>query len=252
MLTDTSLVLISLILVPLLAGIIHSAIGFGFGIVAIAFLPIVIDAKTAHIIISVCSVPMLLSAAWAYRQGCNRTTLITASLSAIIALPFGLLFFESISLDLLVRLTGLGVFLMVLSSMKGNDTSEHKAKTNSLDLHCFSAGLIAGFLAGAVSIAGPPIAAFAIRQNWKINQYKAFVTQFLLVIATCKAALLGYRDHIDPEIALEIVIASSLSMLGVWIGQKVSKNIPTQKLKRLVAAMLIAVATLMLIRGNPG
>ena len=70
---DPSLITISLILISLVAGLIHSAIGFGFGIVAIALLPIVIDAKSAHIIVSVCSVPMLIMAAWTYRSEHKRT-----------------------------------------------------------------------------------------------------------------------------------------------------------------------------------
>ena len=250
--TEISLTLISLTLIPLFAGVIHSAIGFGFGIVAIAFLPLVIDAKSAHIVTSVCSVPMLIMAAWTYRKGSHKGTLLTSILGGVFAMPLGLLFFEMMSLDLLVRLTGTGVLIMVISSLKPEKSKPAKTRTSQVYLPCISAGFISGFLAGAVSIAGPPIAAFAIRQNWKTSQYKAFVTQFLLVIATSKALLLGFRDHIGSDISSEIVIASISSMIGVRIGEKISRNIPTKILKRLIAGMLITVSILMILRGHQG
>ena len=44
--------------IAVLSGFIHSAIGFGFGIVAISLMPFVIDARSAHVVVSVSSVPM--------------------------------------------------------------------------------------------------------------------------------------------------------------------------------------------------
>ncbi len=247
---DPSLITISLILISLVAGLIHSAIGFGFGIVAIALLPIAIDAKSAHIIVSVCSVPMLIMAAWTYRSGAQKIPLLISTFGACIALPAGVYLFEVISLDLLVRLTGLGVLMMAISSSKPLKIRQTNSTNATHYAPCLSAGIISGFLAGAVSIAGPPIAAFAIRQNWRANQYKAFMAQFLLVIASFKAGLLGLRDHVNLEIGYEILIASIFSMIGVRMGEKVSRNLDADKLKHLVAAVLIAVAVFMMLRGN--
>lgn len=76
------------------------------------------------------------------------------------------------------------------------------------------------------------------------------MAQFLLVIASFKAGLLGLRDHVNLEIGYEILIASIFSMIGVRMGEKVSRNLDADKLKHLVAAVLIAVAVFMMLRGN--
>ena len=237
-------------IVSLIAGVIHSAIGFGFGIVAITLLPLAIDVISSHIIVSVCSVPMLLMAAWTYRKGVQRIPFAVTSVGAILALPAGLFLFEAVSIDLLIRATGLGVLLMVASTLRTKQKSVPELQPSKKHLHSFIAGVLSGFLAGAVSIAGPPIAAYAIRQNWNSNQYKAFVTQFLLLVATCKAILLGVRDHIDVELGIEIGFASILAVLGVAIGERLSRNLQAEKLKKVVAAALIAVALLMLLGGG--
>jgi uncharacterized membrane protein YfcA len=122
--------------IAILAGFVHSAIGFGFGIVAISLMPFVIDARSAHIVISLSSVPMLMMAAWAYREGIEWAALKQALLGAAIFLPPGLFLFELVSLDWLVRGTGLAILCMVLLSSRNRnsqvDVESSKTSVSSL------------------------------------------------------------------------------------------------------------------------
>ena len=233
--------------IALLSGFIHSANGFGFGIVAISILPFVIDARSAHIVVSVSSVPMLAMAAWTYREGIEKCSLAQALLGAAIFIPLGLRLFETVSLDLLVRGTGLGVFVMVLLSLRRPASSQPNRLKGGA---CFAAGAISGFLAGAVSIAGPPIAAFALKQDWSQARYKAFVTQCLLVMSIYKAGLLFFRSHVGGPVVWQIVVTSIVAIVGVQLGAKASRNISANRFKGLVAIALVAVACMMMWRGQ--
>ncbi|MDB4338801.1 sulfite exporter TauE/SafE family protein [Rubripirellula sp.] len=247
---DLGLLMITVVVISLLSGIIHSAIGFGFGIVAITLLPMLMDAKSAHVIVSISSVPMLMMATWTYRKGMESKTLGIAVVGAMIALPAGLYLFEQLSHELLIRLTGLGVLLMVgFSPLHKKRKQTDSDKMLRIHTYCLGAGAISGFLAGAVSIAGPPIAAFALHQGWSLNRYKAFVTQFLLVIAAWKAGLLVIRNHVDQVIAVEVTFASVFAMIGVLIGEKLVRNVDNARLKKIVAIVLIVVASFMLLGG---
>ncbi|MGI9474390.1 MAG: sulfite exporter TauE/SafE family protein [Rubripirellula sp.] len=234
--------------IAFLAGFIHSAIGFGFGIVAISLLPFVVDARSAHVIVSVSSVPMLIMAAWAYRDGIEWSSLKQALLGAAIFLPIGFALFEWLPLDWLVRGTGLAILAMVLMSLRGNHDDSGTVNRRGA---CFTAGAAAGFLAGAVSIAGPPVAAFALKQNWDQSRYKAFVTQCLLVIAFYKASLLVARGHLTSDSIYKTVIVAVVSIAGVQLGVLASKRIAPIRFRRLVAGALIAVSCLMMWRGQP-
>lgn len=229
------------------AGFLHSAIGFGFGIVAISLLPFVIDARSAHIVVSISSVPMLMMAAWTYREGIEKRSLALALLGAAIFLPLGLWLFESVSLDLLVRGTGLGILVMVILSLRRVSSAQH---AGSVGRSSFIAGAVSGFLAGAVSIAGPPIAAFALKQGWSQARYKAFVTQCLLVMSIYKAALLVFRSHVEGPVAAQIAVAAALAIAGVQAGAIASRGISAVQFKRVVAVALIAVACLMMWQGQ--
>lgn len=230
------------------AGFLHSAIGFGFGIVAISLLPFVIDAKSAHILVSISSVPMLAMATWTYREGVEKRSLRLAVFGAALFLPLGLMLFESVSLDLLVRGTGLGIFVMAILSLRGQDTSNQFSGTGRVS--CFVAGAASGFLAGAVSIAGPPVAAFALKQGWSQARYKAFVTQCLFVISIYKAGLLVFRSHVTGPLLVQILISAALAVVGVRLGAMASRGIPATRFRHLVAIALLVSSCVMIIRGH--
>ena len=235
-------------LIALLAGFVHSAIGFGYGIVAVALTPFVVDARSAHIIVSISSVPMLVMAAWAYREGVEKRSLMLALGGAALLLPAGLWLFETVSLDWLVRVTGFGILAMVLLSMRNQRTSDQSALSSPEA--CFVAGAASGFLAGAVSIAGPPIAAFALRQGWPPARFKSFVTQCLLVIAVYKASLLIGRGHFSGHVVWQTTAAAIVSIVGVQLGVLASRRVSSDTFRKLVAVALIIVSVLMITKGQ--
>jgi uncharacterized membrane protein YfcA len=212
-------------------------------------MPFVIDARSAHVVVSVSSVPMLIMAAWVYREGIEWASLTQAVLGAAIFLPLGLYLFESVSLDWLVRGTGLGILGTVLMSLRNRHAQTEAGTARGA---CFLAGAVAGFLGGAVSIAGPPIAAFALKQDWSQARFKAFVTQCLLVIASYKAGLLAWRGYIVGEAVGQTVLVAAFSILGVQLGVVVSRRVTAIRFKRLVAVTLILVSCLMIWGGQGG
>ena len=190
---------------------------------------------------------MLMMAAWTYREGVEKRSLSEALLGAAIFLPLGLWLFETVSLDLLV--TG-NRSRRLRDGAAQLPTSRVIAADVSRGVACFAAGAISGFLAGAVSIAGPPIAAFALKQGWSQARYKAFVTQCLLMISIYKAGLLFFRSHVDGTLGWQIVVAASMAIVGVQVGAMVSRGIPAKRFKHLVAIALLVVAVMMMWRGQ--
>ncbi len=245
---EMGLILTSLAAIMLMAGFVHSAIGFGYGIVALAVVPFVIDIRSAHVVISMSSVPMLMMAGWSYRRGTDWPTLRTTVFGAAVFLPIGLWAFAVAPLDWLVRGTGLAILMMALLSFGKQRSSRDPVISKR---SCFVAGAISGFLAGAVSIAGPPVAAFALKQQWSQDRFKSFVTLCLLVIATGKAVLLLVSGYVTAISASYTLIAAPFAIVGVQLGVRASRHIPARQFKRIVAIALILISCLMLWRGSP-
>ncbi len=239
--------LISLAVIALTAGFVHSAIGFGFGIVAVSLVPLVIDVRQAHVVISISSVPVIVAAAWSYRKGVRFDDLKPALVGAAIFLPIGLALFEWLPMDALVRATGVAILAMVVIRLRNRRMPEHDEPDGGGS--CFVAGAAGGFLAGAVSIAGPPIAAFALKQNWTPARFKAFVNQFLLLVSIYKVAGLGMRGFLDGPTLVQALWLAPAAIGGIFLGVRVSGRISSLWFERLVAAALVAISLMFIIRG---
>lgn len=234
--------------IALLAGFIHSAIGFGFGIVAVTLLPLVAEVKQAHIVISTASFPVLLMAAWAYRQGADRKVLLHALIGAAIGMPAGLFAFEKVSPSLLIRITGVAILGMVWMSFRNRRMAA--AEVTESGGSAGLAGLFGGFLAGAVSIAGPPVAAFALGQGWKPERFKAFINQFLLIVSLYKIFGMSTRGMIDRDVLTEASLLAPMAIIGIQLGAFFSRRLSTRLFQVFVAFTLTLIALKFLVLGS--
>lgn len=234
-------------LIALVAGIIHSGIGFGFGIVAIGLLPWVIDTRSSHVLVSTASLPVLIGAVWQYRHAFDRRELAESLFGAVIGMPVGLMAFEAMPMDWLVRGTGLAILLMLGLSVRNQRMKDPPPTRPGA---CFVAGLMSGVLAGSVSIAGPPIAAFALRQRWQQDRFKAFVNQFLLAVSVYKISGLAYRGFIDESILRQAIWLAPAALVGIVVGARLSQQLSNHTFRICVGSVLVAMATYFLLAGN--
>ena len=251
MLPDDISVFFYIAVIALAAGFVHSAIGFGFGIVAVTLLPLVVEVRQSHVVISTASFPVLMMAAWAYREGADWSALWRALLGAAICMPLGLLAFEWVSPDWLIRGTGIAILAMVAISFHNRRKSllNESSKSHSGGGSSWLAGALGGFLAGAVTIAGPPVAAYALSQPWDQARFKAFLNQFLLAVSLYKVIGLAFRGFIDQGTLIQSAALAPMAIIGIQLGAIASRRLSTRRFQYFVAIALIAVALYFVISG---
>jgi uncharacterized membrane protein YfcA len=251
MLPEEFYIYLSIGLIAFAAGFVHSAIGFGFGIVAITLLPLLVDVRQSHIVISTASFPVLLMATWAYRDGADWSSLWKALVGAALFLPLGLLAFQWVSIDWLTRGTGIAILVMVWMSFRNRQKAKARleAGTKTGGGSSFLAGAFGGFLAGAVTIAGPPIAAYGLSQPWDQARFKAFLNQFLLAVSVYKIIGLAVGGYITQETLTQSAALAPMAMVGIQLGAIFSRRLSTQRFQYFVATALVIVAFYFVVTG---
>jgi len=252
-LSSDFIVPVAIVVIAFFSGFVHAAIGFGFGIVAVTLLPLVTDVRAAHVVISTASVPVIAAVAWKNRRGWDPVMLRDALLGAVVGLPLGLWAFEIVSAIWLVRVTGLAILAMIGMTLLNRKMKGGAGKTadvqgersdaqTSFKPPCLAAGFVAAFLAGAISIAGPPLAAFGMRQAWTQERFKAFLNQFLLAVSVSKVAYLATRGYLDQPAMTSAAVMVPFAFLGTWFGAKLTARIPTEWFERIVIVALTLIA----------
>lgn len=243
------LMIFTFVLVITFSSLVQSSLGFGFAMVAMSVLPLLVGIRDANVIVSIASLTPSAYAAWIYRKHLDSQSFISSTAAAICTLPLGLWALKMVSADLLTRSTGLAILFIAVEGLVQR-TSEPK-EIKQARIWSVIAGAGSGILSGALSIGGPPIVAFATRQSWTPKQFKAFVTLFLLIVTATKVAGMTAIGLLNPQILwlclISIPFCYAGGKLGVWIADKIDPK----TFRIVVLCVLAMISFRMIVQGSP-
>lgn len=232
-----------------IAGFVQSSMGFGYAVTSLAAMSFFVEVKEANLLVSLSCVAPFLVTFCCYRKSVNWPDLRGAILGAAIGLPFGLAVFRYIPGDWLVRGTGAIILLITMDGFlrKPKSNSDGPEKKGGLS---WLVGGVSGFLDGAVTIAGPPVAAYALRQSWSPQRMKGFLVGFMVLMASCKVVGLIVGGFLDTKVAIYAAVVTPVACAGSVLGVVVSKNIDARRYRRIAMVMLALIAVSMIFRSS--
>ncbi len=229
-----------------ISAFVQCALGFGYAVVALSAFSYFVNIREANVVVSLSILAPLTFGVWSCRRDLNCSILLICLGGAAIGLPLGLFVFCKIDAGLLIRITGLLVFLLALDGLFSR-RSDRSEKSPSL-FWTTIAGASGGLLAGATGMGGPPVAAYALRQSWPAQQIKAFLFGFSLLLAMLRAVGLAATGWIDQTLLLYSLAAVLFAVAGGYVGLHVSRDIDTRKFRRLTMVALMLLSMGMIVR----
>tara|TARA_R110002095_G_scaffold103660_4_gene90877 strand:- start:1979 stop:2785 length:807 start_codon:yes stop_codon:yes gene_type:complete len=233
-----------------LSAFIQGIIGFGYAIVAMAVLPLVLNFREANLLVAFSIVLPVIWIFWGYRRHSSPKILLGAILGSLVGLPLGLLTFTLIDLDYLVRGTGLVILLIVIDGFFQRPPQTVDAPQKASSAWSTFAGFCSGFLAGSTSIAGPPIVIYAIRQPWTQDQYKGFIFGFFILISITRIVGLSLMGLASTPVLMTAAVTVPVVILGMTLGKMLGPRINPVLFKRCLLSLLAVSSLYMVIQGS--
>ena len=228
----------------LFASAVQRVLGFGFALVVLGLLPMVFDVaettrsgvRLAHLTSSIAALVPLLLMVWQFHELVDRRALLVTILGAACGLPVGLVIFEVMTPEMLSRLTGGMLLLLVIDVWRrkpgGGELPPLALKWGGL------AGLCAGVLHGSIGVPGPPVVIYAARRGWSPNAFRGFVAASMILISLSKVGLFAARGHIDAEVLRWSSIALPAVVAGYLLGAAIADRVPFVWFRRLVLGVV--------------
>ncbi len=239
--------LLLIAIVVMISGFVQSSLGFGYAITSLAMMPMILETHSSHIVVSLSGLPVLFMTACSYKRSVEWSEVKRTFLGAFFWLPIGLLLFASLPQRQLSQVTGLAILFFVLwDHFKKGD----QAVTSPPHWLSYLAGGISGFLAGAVSIGGPPVATYALRRGWNPSTFKSFVSSCLLLIASLKIIGLFAAGFLIRDDLFHALWAVPFAIGGVLVGTAVSRFIKPQLFRKIITVVLILAASNLILNGS--
>jgi uncharacterized protein len=220
--------LILAVLIVCLAGFVHGLGGFGFGLVAMALLPMLMSLHAAVAVVVLLTVLVVgvtfiqMRAHYSWRQG------LWLVVGSCVGTPLGVLFLIKMDEIFLRHFLGGVMFLLAFNEL----LIFRKKGVPIPSALAFPIGLVSGGLGGAFNMGGPPAIAFAYTQPWSKEQVMALLQVVFGVSMLARLAMLGSTGLITTQ-SLKIGIWSIVPMLlALALGRRCFTRISRDHLKK--------------------
>lgn len=218
--------------------------GFGIGLVSLAFLPFLMSPQHAIVLITLYATVFIAVIFIPLRRDFTLHGMIELVVGTIVATPAGIWLLAELPSDLLKRLIGLVLLLIVALEWLGLYPERLRGRGWGL-----GAGLAAGLLGGAIGTPGPPVILYAAAQDWSPRTVKANIQAFLIVNQV--VILIGYwwAGLLDREIWRLAWLFAVPAVAGLVAGMLLFNRLDRERFRRVVFAVLLLSGLVLLIRG---
>jgi uncharacterized membrane protein YfcA len=231
-------------LIVAVASLVHGLAGFGIGLVALAFLPLLMSPVTAVVLMTIYAAVFSVGILLPLRREVQLGALTLLVLGTIAGAPAGVWLLAALPVSVLTRLIGLTLIGIVLLEWLGGYPERLTGRGWAL-----GAGVAAGVAGGAVGTPGPPVVLYAASQGWSPRAVKATLQAFFVV--NQGVILLGYwwAGLLTREVWQVTALFLAPAALGLVAGIALFNRVDQARFRRIVFAVLFASGAVLLARG---
>jgi uncharacterized membrane protein YfcA len=226
------------------ASFVQGLAGFGIGLVSLAFLPFLMSPQHAIVLITLYAAVFIVIIFIPLRRDFTLHGMIELVAGTILATPVGIWLLTGLPPDLLKRLIGLVLLLIVALEWLGLYPERLRGRGWG-----FGSGVAAGILGGAIGTPGPPVILYAAAQDWSPRTVKANIQAFLIVNQA--VILIGYwwAGLLDREVWRLSWLYAVPAVVGLAAGMLLFNRLDRARFRRVVFAVLFVSGLVLLIRG---
>lgn len=217
-----------------LAAVVQSTAGFGFSLMLVPLLSLVIGPKETVVLSNLLSALLEAVLLIRVRQSVEWRLGGTLFAGAVVGMPLGLLVLVFLSADALQLVIAVTVIVFTVLLMRG------------LRLHAAgiagdaSAGIVSGILNTSTSMSGPPVVLYLQGRGIARGPFRATLFAYFSAISAIAVCLLAATGHFTQDVAFAAVVAIPSLFVGGVIGNRLHERVPEERFRYLVYAILIA------------
>ena len=239
--------MVLILAVILLAALLQSAIGFGFGLVSMPLLALMMAAPDAAALVALCSATLSGTMLIRNRKGLHVEEAAGLILAAAAGVPVGIFILASAPRQGLLIGLGLVVLLFSLVSLMQKTPFEIKDRRWR-----FLAGFLGGVLGGAYNISGPPVVLYGAMRRWPPERFLAVTQAFFLPIALMVATGHALAGLWTRETLTLFAFAAPGIIAATFVGARLSRRLSAPALAKGVYALCAALGAMLVVTNLGG
>lgn len=219
-----------------IAAIMQIIAGFGFALLGLPLMTLVIDPKIAVVVTALTGVLVTSWQAIRSRADADRVLVRRLTTAAYVGMPFGLLVFIEVNDDVLRLLLGIAVLLAVV--MLALRLNMHHAGPR----FDYAAGFVSGVLNTSLSTNGPPLVFSLQARQLSAVTFRATITMVFALSNILGLSLFVASGRVTRDGLVASAITIPAMILGQAIGFPLRKHVHGERFRYLVLVLMTGAA----------
>lgn len=220
------------------SGIVQGATGFGFGLVAVSLMSLLVDIREASVMLAPASLAMNLFILMRLRGHFRFGRIVPMFAGAVIGVPIGIWFlFRADPEALHLALACLLLVTVVQNCIPG--LARKQWHPVFLGVPC---GLLSGVMAGAFASGGPPAVAYVVSQRFDRLRYAATLQMAFALSSLTRILILGGGGVFTRDQLALAAAGMGFAVFGAGLGLHLLRLQSDLSVRRVVLSLLALLA----------
>jgi len=237
-----SFLLIAIII--FVASFVQGLSGFGFGMLSMALLPLIVGVKTAIPLVAIYGLLITSVLLCKMRMHIQKEIFLPLLIGLLIGVPLGVYFLIMANEGLIRETLGFVIILTALYFLIFNK-KEMKGINNGWG---YLAGGVSGALGGAFNMGGPPAVIYIFSQNRDKIQSKAILQAVFTVSIFFRLAIYGITGILTKEVLYNSLCFLPFVIMGTWAGFFLFARLNSALIKKIIYSILLTSGILFLLK----
>jgi uncharacterized membrane protein YfcA len=229
---------VTYVLVALVVGIAAAAqatSGFGFSLVAVPLLAVLVGSKTGVVANNLVGTGLVTLMVVRNRHDVDRRTVVVTSVGALVAMPLGLFVLTEVSERALEAVIGVTVLVLTAALVKGLRFPARRI-TDAI------AGLCSGALATSTGTNGPPLVIVLHGKELEPGAFRATLAAAFIVQDVASLGAFWLAGRLTADAGRAALAGYPAMVAGLLVGERLAARMDRNRFRSIVLAMLVASA----------
>ncbi len=222
--------------VALLASLAQGITAFGFALISVPFLVLVLDVKDTVVVVSLLALASEVLLAFRVWSDVHWRTVGTLMAGSWLGMPVGLLVLLRVPEDGLRLVVGLAAVTMAGALAAGMRITARGLRTE------LGVGALSGVLATSTSMSGPPIVSYLVGRGHERDEFRGVMALYLLAGSIATVVIFFIAGVVTRDAVLLALVGLPAVLIGNTSGNWLASRIDAAIFRRIVIALLMATA----------
>ena len=224
--------IVAIILIVAFAAATQSITGFGFALIVVPGLALLLGPKIAVVAMSSIGVPLVVWNAIRWRRDILWREAMTTSVAALLGMPIGLVVLTRADDRLLTALIGITIIVLTVWLWRG--LSLPKGRRTEL-----AAGFTSGTLATSVGTNGPPLVIAFQAVGLVPAEFRATLQACFVGQGSIALALFWSQGLFVHDVGVAFLAGAPAAVIGALLGDRIAPSVHAGPFRTAVLALLL-------------